>query len=192
MYAKFPPYVGLGHVRSFVRHAGQLDRRGIGFLLHRHTAEPLRSRCAMVTSFSLKYKSQYPKNRSVHQLLGCPHFAGFAICRGSLRFVFVLRLMQCQRRLQISRVKNISSVFEISGAMLRPAPPYGGLLARRNADPKFVVVCRCNEVNGTNISRIEKSNFTRTSGPISSTSIIRHQLLPKAAITVKRVSRLKW
>ena len=35
---------------------------------------------------------------------------------------------QCQRRRQISRVKNIDSVFQLSGVAFRLAPPYGGLL----------------------------------------------------------------
>ena len=36
--------------------------------------------------------------------------------------------MQCQRRLQISRVKNIGNVLEHSGAAFRLAIPYGGIL----------------------------------------------------------------
>ena len=31
-------------------------------------------------------RSHNTKNKSVHQLLGCPQFAHFAICRGSLGF----------------------------------------------------------------------------------------------------------
>ena len=38
-----------------------------------------------------------------------------------------LSAMQCQTRLQIFRVKNISSVFELSGVAFRLALPYGGL-----------------------------------------------------------------
>ena len=37
-------------------------------------------------------------------------------------------LMQCQRRLQITRVKNIGNILEQSGVAFRLAPPYGGLL----------------------------------------------------------------
>ena len=44
--------------------------------------------------------------------------------------LFALSLMQCQRRLQISRVKNIGNVFELSGVAFCPAPPYGGLLVK--------------------------------------------------------------
>ena len=36
--------------------------------------------------------------------------------------------MQFQRRFQIARVNNISSVFELSGVTFRLAPHYGGLL----------------------------------------------------------------
>ena len=36
--------------------------------------------------------------------------------------------MQCQRRPQISQVKNIDSVFELSSVAFRLAPRYGGLL----------------------------------------------------------------
>ena len=43
--------------------------------------------------------------------------------------LFALNLMQCQRRLQISRVKNIGSLFELSGVGFRlVVPSYGGLL----------------------------------------------------------------
>ena len=41
--------------------------------------------------------------------------------------LFALSLMQCQRRLQISRLKNISNVFELSGVAFRLALPYGFL-----------------------------------------------------------------
>ena len=44
--------------------------------------------------------------------------------------LFALSLMQCQRRLQISRVKNIGNVFELRGVAFRLAPPYGGLNVR--------------------------------------------------------------
>ena len=36
--------------------------------------------------------------------------------------------MHCQRRPQISRVMNTSSVFEVNSVTCRLAPPYGGLL----------------------------------------------------------------
>ena len=36
--------------------------------------------------------------------------------------------MQRQTRLQISRVKNVGNVFELSDVAFRLAPPYGGLL----------------------------------------------------------------
>ena len=41
---------------------------------------------------------------------------------------FALSLMQCQRRLQISRAKNIGKVLEKSGVTFRLAPSCGGLL----------------------------------------------------------------
>ena len=40
--------------------------------------------------------------------------------------------MQCQRRFQISRVKNISNFLEQSGVAFRLAPPYGGLFVNLN------------------------------------------------------------
>ena len=43
-------------------------------------------------------------------------------------------MMKCQIRLQIYRVKNIGNVFEFSGELFCLAPPYGGLLFRRNAN----------------------------------------------------------
>ena len=55
-----------------------------------------------------------------------------------LRFSFELSLMQCHRRLEIYRVKNIGSVFGLSGVAFRLAPPYDGLLAifrRRHIRP---------------------------------------------------------
>ena len=42
--------------------------------------------------------------------------------------LFALSLIQCQRRLQISRVKNIGNVSILSGVAFRLAPPHGGLL----------------------------------------------------------------
>ena len=44
--------------------------------------------------------------------------------------LFALNLMQSQMRFQISRVKNIGNVLELSDVAFRIAPPYGGLLAR--------------------------------------------------------------
>ena len=44
--------------------------------------------------------------------------------------------MQCKSRLQISRMKNIWSVVELSGVAIRLAPPYGGLLATK------LLICR--------------------------------------------------
>ena len=46
--------------------------------------------------------------------------------------LFALSLTQYQRRLHISRVKNIGNVFELSGVAFRPAAPYGGLLVTLN------------------------------------------------------------
>ena len=45
--------------------------------------------------------------------------------------LFTLGLIQCQRRLHISKVENIGNVFELSGVAFRLAPPYGGLIVRR-------------------------------------------------------------
>ena len=42
--------------------------------------------------------------------------------------LFALNLMQYQTRLQISHVKNIGNVFELSSVAFRLAPPYDGLL----------------------------------------------------------------
>ena len=42
--------------------------------------------------------------------------------------LLALILMQCQRSVQISRVRNIGNVFELSGVAFRIAPPYGGFL----------------------------------------------------------------
>ena len=39
-----------------------------------------------------------------------------------------LSLMQCQRPLQISQVKNIDSVFKLSGVVFYVAPPYSEVL----------------------------------------------------------------
>ena len=58
-------------------------------------------------------------NRSTHQLLGCAHFAHFVLQRFGM---LALCVMQCQRCLQISRVK-IGSAFDLSSVVFRPAPP---------------------------------------------------------------------
>ena len=42
--------------------------------------------------------------------------------------LFALNQMQCQRRLQISRTKNIGNVLEQGGVAFRLAPSHGGLL----------------------------------------------------------------
>ena len=64
------------------------------------------------------------RNKSVHQSPGCRALQ-FAV----ERLVFLASgLMQRQKCLQIYRVKNIGSVFELSGAAFRLAPAYGGLL----------------------------------------------------------------
>ena len=42
--------------------------------------------------------------------------------------LFALSLMQCQRRLRISRVKNSDNVFDLRVVSFRLAPFYGGLL----------------------------------------------------------------
>ena len=54
--------------------------------------------------------------------------------------LFALSLMQCQRRLQFSRVNNIDNVFEQSCVAFRLAPPYGGLLVQHNTKRKS---CMC-------------------------------------------------
>ena len=61
-----------------------------------------------------------------------PPIAGLpALCHLSwLAWVFSSSLVQCKRRRQISRVKNIDSVVELSGVAFRLAPPYGRLLVR--------------------------------------------------------------
>ena len=106
-------------------------------LLYRHTAELLSkrfidsgfrpflrwSRSTVGDVILAAVEVTIPKNKSVHQLLGFLHFA---ICRGLLGF-FAFSLMQFQRRLEISRPKNIESVVELSAAFLL-APPYGRLL----------------------------------------------------------------
>ena len=46
--------------------------------------------------------------------------------------LFARSLMQCQRRLQNYRVKNIWSVVELRGVAFRLAPPYGGLLVLKS------------------------------------------------------------
>ena len=55
------------------------------------------------------------------------------------RALFVLNLMQCQRRLQNSRVKNIGNVFELSSVTFRPATEYCGLIVELcDCCPDFV------------------------------------------------------
>ena len=44
-----------------------------------------------------------------------------------LTALFALSLMQCQRRVQISRVKNIGNVFQLSSLTFHLAPLYGRL-----------------------------------------------------------------
>ena len=48
-----------------------------------------------------------------------------ALCKLSWNALvsFALSVMQCQRRLQISWVKNIGSIFDVSGIALRLVPP---------------------------------------------------------------------
>ena len=45
-----------------------------------------------------------------------------------------ISVLQRQRRFQISRVKNIGRVFELSVVAFRLIPSYGGLLVKRNAN----------------------------------------------------------
>ena len=72
------------------------------------------------------------KNKNAHQLLGCSHFALFAISPGTfcVQFFFTMSAMQCQRRLQISRVKNIGNVFELSVVAFRLAHIRVGFLCK--------------------------------------------------------------
>ena len=65
--------------------------------------------------------------------------------------LFALSLVHCQRRLHISRVKNISKVLEESGVSFRLAPPYGGLLVLRHFG--FQMVLRTKTNYFWNISR---------------------------------------
>ena len=72
------------------------------------------------------------------QLLVSPHFARspvLAITSASTNWWAARTLPTChlswnacQRRLKISRAKNIGSVFELSGVFFRLSPPYGGFL----------------------------------------------------------------
>ena len=93
-----------------------------------------RSTCRKLANFVLKFlrrhvlavgpvlhcSTQYQKNKGVHQLLRWPHDAHLDICPS---FFALSLIMQCQRRLQISQVKNIDSVFYLSGVAFRPSPP---------------------------------------------------------------------
>ena len=45
--------------------------------------------------------------------------------------------VQFQRRLQISQVKNIGNVFELSSVAFRLAPAYGGLLVKCHPNKKI-------------------------------------------------------
>ena len=127
-------------------------------------------------------KKQYTKQSvHVHQLLGCPHFAHFAICPGTLRVFFASGLLQCKMRLQISGVKktNNGSVFELSGVAFRLVPLYGGLLVRHNAMRRSAYYNRLRRpasfvrsLVGVGVDRIprerfdlESPNFTGTSMP---------------------------
>ena len=107
-------------------------------LLHRHTAEPLSSRFAdkqfspistmvMVCCIDVilaTVEVAIPKTRASTNCW-VAHTLPFVVDRLGL---YALSLMQCQRHLQISRVKNIDSVVELSGVAFRLAPSYGGLL----------------------------------------------------------------
>ena len=77
----------------------------------------------------------FATHKIAHRLLGCPHIAHFAICAGALKF-FCIWCNGVSRRRQISRVKDIGSVFKSSGAAFRLVPPYGGLLVT-NASMKI-------------------------------------------------------
>ena len=44
--------------------------------------------------------------------------------------LFAFGLMRCKRRVQISPVKSIGNVFELSGVAFCLAPPNGGLLVK--------------------------------------------------------------
>ena len=70
--------------------------------------------CVRLPTMLGQFFCEMCENKSAHQLLACAHFAYFPICPGTLT-IFALSLMQRQMRLQISRVKNIGGVFELSG-----------------------------------------------------------------------------
>ena len=61
--------------------------------------------------------ANFSENKSVHQLLDCAHFAHFDIYPGML--IFILSVVLCQMRLQMSPVKNVGSIFELSGVAFR-------------------------------------------------------------------------
>ena len=56
--------------------------------------------------------------------------------------LFALSLVQCQGRLQISRVKNIYNVFELSGVAFLLAPHYGGLLVLHRLNSIYHYICQ--------------------------------------------------
>ena len=49
-----------------------------------------------------------------------------------------LHYVQCQRRLQISRVENIGNVLDKSGVAFRLTPPYGELLVNNKRPPRLL------------------------------------------------------
>ena len=106
-------YRGLPTNRFLCPHQSYLSSN---FRLY-HTIIPIIAALATVCPYA-----NFSENKSAHPLLGCAHFAHFSIC------LEMLSAMQCQRRLQISRVKNIGSVCEFSGVVFCLAPPKGGLL----------------------------------------------------------------
>ena len=65
-------------------------------------------------------------NKSAHQLPVC------TLCHLSCnaQVFFTLSVMQCQRSLQISQIKNTGTVFKLSRLEFRLALPYGVLLAQ--------------------------------------------------------------
>ena len=65
------------------------------------------------------------ENQSAHQLLGCAHFAHFAICPGTLHIISI----KCNTVSSNFIMNNIGgSVFGLSDIAFRLAQPYGGLL----------------------------------------------------------------
>ena len=59
-----------------------------------------------------------------------------------LTTLFALRLIECERRLQISQVKNISNIFELSIVAFCPAAPYGELLVSVLVS---IYIAQCNQ-----------------------------------------------